>query len=83
MTTTITELRRHLFDLAEKALGGEPVEFSYKGQVLRMTPKKKISKLSRLTPMPVVNPDLSDFDQATRDLYREMEKEWSADWDEL
>ncbi len=83
MTTTITELRRNLFDLADKALGGEPVEFTYKGKVLRMTPKKKISKLSRLTPMPVVNPDLSDLDQAARELYREMEKEWSADWDEL
>jgi antitoxin (DNA-binding transcriptional repressor) of toxin-antitoxin stability system len=66
----------------DTALHGEPVEFTHKGQVIRLVPEQKSSKLSRLTPMQIVNPRTPDLKDAKRALLAEMEKEWTKDWDE-
>lgn len=82
MRVTITRFRQDLFKLAGRALGGEPVEFAYKGVLFRLAPESRPSKLARLTGQTVVAPD-TDFEQANRALLKEMEAEWEKDWSEM
>jgi len=82
MNVTITDLRRNLFKLADRALAGETVEFLYKGVVFRLAPETNRSKLENLSGQPVVAGGV-DLDNATRNLLKEMEAEWEKDWSEL
>ena len=82
MRITITKFRQELFKLADHALAGETVEFTYKGVVFKMVPEAKPSKLAKLTGQTVVAPN-ADLEQSSRDLLREMEAEWEKDWSEL
>ena len=79
MRVTITELRKDLFRIADRALAGEPVEFTYKGVVFKMAPDTRSSKLARLTGQKVVAPG-ADLEKASRRLLKEMEAEWEKDW---
>jgi antitoxin (DNA-binding transcriptional repressor) of toxin-antitoxin stability system len=76
----ITQFRRKLFQLADQALLGEPVEFIHKGVVFKVIPEMKVSKLSRLTQETVVAPG-ANLDMT--ELLKEMEAEWEKDWSEL
>lgn len=80
MPVTITDFRRRLFQLADRALTGEPIEFIHKGVVFKLVPETPPSKLSRLTKETVVAPG-ADLD--TSELLREMEAEWTKDWSDL
>jgi antitoxin (DNA-binding transcriptional repressor) of toxin-antitoxin stability system len=80
MPVTITDFRRRLFQLADQALQGEPVEFTHKGIVFKVIPESPISKLSRLTRETVVVPGAS---LDTTELLKEMEAEWEKDWSEI
>ncbi|MEO7143395.1 MAG: hypothetical protein ABI165_07810 [Bryobacteraceae bacterium] len=82
MKTTITSLRRELFKLADRALEGEPLEFTHRGVVFHVIPENKPSKLARLSASKVVRPG-TDAGQASRELLKEMESEWEKDWSEL
>lgn len=79
MTSTITQFRKELFQMADQALKGEPVEFVYRGVVFKVTPEKKQSKLDKLVGQPVLAPGV-DLEQASRDLMAGMESEWLEDW---
>ena len=80
MSVTISEFRRNLFQLAERAIQGEPVEFTHKGMVLKVVPEIPVSKLSKLTKETVV---ASGASLDTNDLLKEMEAEWEKDWSEI
>jgi antitoxin (DNA-binding transcriptional repressor) of toxin-antitoxin stability system len=80
MPVNITRFRRDLFQLADRALKGEPVEFIHKGVVFKVVPATSTPKLSRLTRETVTAPG-SDLD--TTDLLKEMEAEWQKDWSEI
>ena len=82
MKVTITKLRQDLFKLADQALRGETVEFTYKGVLFRMIPETKPPRLSNLLANKVVAPR-ADLDQSGRELLQEMEAEWEKDWSEL
>lgn len=82
MTATITQFRKELFQMAEHALQGEPVEFVYRGVVFKVTPEKKQSKLDKLVGQPVLAPGV-ELQQAGKDLLAEMESEWLDDWKAL
>lgn len=82
MTATITEFRKELFQLADQALGGEKVEFVYRGVVFKVMPEKKKSKLEKLVGRPVVAPGVN-LEQASKELFAEMEAEWLKDWSAL
>jgi hypothetical protein len=82
MTATITQFRKELFQLADQALKGEPVEFLYRGVVFKVTPEKKQSKLDKLVGQPVVAQGI-DLTQASKELTAEMEADWLKDWSEL
>ena len=78
MEVTITQFRRDLFKLVEKALEGTEVCVSYKGERIKLKPVKKLkSKLDRLTPCDFIN-----FDVPETLLMEEMSKAWEKDWDE-
>jgi hypothetical protein len=79
MNATITQFRKDLFVLADQALNGEPVEFTYRGVVFKVTPEKKQSKLEKLVGQPVVA-DGVDLEQASKELFAGMEAEWLKDW---
>ena len=78
----ITQFRKEIFQLAEQALEGKPVQFVYRGVVFQVTPEKKKSKLDKLVGQPVLAPGV-DLDQASKDLLAEMEESWKEDWSAL
>jgi prevent-host-death family protein len=82
MHVTITKLRQDLFRLMDRALEGEPVQFTHKGVVFRVVPETAPDKLSRLARQTVVASG-GDPPQAGKDLLEEMEAEWQRDWAEL
>jgi len=78
----ITQFRKELFQLADQALNGEPVQFVYRGVVFSVTPESRKSKLDKLVGQPVLAPGV-DLEQASKELLAEMEAEWKQDWSEL
>ncbi len=81
MEVSITQFRRDLFALVNKAMEGDEVWVSHKGQRFRLAPDgKPISRLSRITPLEVINesPRLSDSS-----LQEEMTRAWEKDWSTL
>jgi prevent-host-death family protein len=85
MQVTITKLRQDLFRLIDRALEGEPVEFTHKGVVFQILPESSPDKLARLTRQTVVAaPGVTPTGEAAEtDLLKEMEAEWQKDWAEL
>ena len=79
MSTTITQFRKELFQLADQALKGESVEFLYRGVVFKVTPEKRQSKLENLVGQPVLAAG-ADLENAGKELLAEMESEWMSDW---
>ena len=82
MTATITQFRKDLFHLADQALGGETVAFSYRGVVFHIVPEKKHSKLDKLIGQDVLA-DGADLEKAGKELAAVMEAEWLKDWAEI
>jgi antitoxin (DNA-binding transcriptional repressor) of toxin-antitoxin stability system len=82
MHVTITKLRQDLFRLVDRALEGEPVQFTHKGIVLQIVPESVPDKLGRLTRQSVVAPG-GELGDAGRGLLQEMEAEWQNDWADL
>ena len=80
MAVPITQFRRELFQLADKALEGQSVEFIHKGVVFKVMPETRASKLSRLTHETVLAPE-ANLD--TTELFNEMQEEWEKDWSEI
>lgn len=82
MTATITQFRKDLFLMADSALNGESVAFTYRGVVFRIMPEKKKSKLDNLVGQPVLAEGV-DLEQASKELSAEMEAAWLEDWSDL
>ena len=82
MTATITQFRKELFHLADQAMNGEIVQFTYKGVVFQVKPEKKQSKLAKLVGQPVVAEGV-DLELAGKELSAEMQAEWEKDWSDL
>jgi antitoxin (DNA-binding transcriptional repressor) of toxin-antitoxin stability system len=82
MEVSITQFRRDLFALVNRALEGEEVWVAHRGRRFRIAPDRPSgSRLSRLTPLEVV--DQNAPKQEDRSLQEEMERAWTRDWDEL
>ena len=79
MNVTITQFRKEIFELVNQALHGDEVWVTYKGNRFRITPEiKPGGRLSQITPLEVINPDLSITDNSS--LQEEMERAWEDDW---
>ena len=86
MQVTITEFRNNLFKLVEKVIAGESVEFSHRGATIRLiVPEGRSSKLDRLTPRQIANPDMTEEEHraAERRMQTEMLAEIEKDWAEI
>ena len=78
MELSITEFRRNLFSVVQKAMEGTDVWITHKGRRFCLMPEGKgADKLSRITPMQIVAPgvDLTD-DSWKKELMREWEQKW-------
>jgi prevent-host-death family protein len=85
MKVTISDFRKNLFKLVDEVLAGDNVEILHKGKTIRLVSQIQESKLDRLTPAQILNPDLSGerHARADRELFAETEREWEKDWSEL
>jgi prevent-host-death family protein len=86
MEVPITQFRRDIFSLVNKALEGDEVWVTHKGRRVKIVPEgKPVSRLSRITPMQVmVDPNFDMNDPAFKaEWLAEMEKEWEKDWADL
>jgi antitoxin (DNA-binding transcriptional repressor) of toxin-antitoxin stability system len=82
MEVSITQFRRDLFSLVNRALEGEEVWVAHRGHRFRIVPDRpSASRLSRLTPLEVIDPQSLRLDDSS--LQEEMERAWTRDWDEL
>ena len=77
MTVTISEFRKSLFQLVEKAGQGEKIEFSYKGQMYTVVPQKKRSRLDGLVGLP-----LNGFPPMTAEDFEKFSREEADAWDQ-
>lgn len=83
---TITEFRKNLFKLVERAIAGESVEFTHRGTTIQLViPAGSSSKLERLTPRQVTNTEMSDKQHraAERKMQAEILAEIEKDWAEI
>ncbi len=81
MHVTITEFRRNLFNLVEQAMSGVQVHVTHKGKGFTLKPDDPPGdRLSRITPMNIINGDL---EEASKELFKEMQAEWEKDWADL
>ena len=78
----LSQFRRNLFALVEAAMKGERVSFIPKGVRFRLVPEIETDRLSRLTPLQVLNPRYQDLDDP-KTLQQEMEAAWEEDWSNL
>ncbi len=78
MEVSITQFRREIFSFANQALEGGEVWFTHKGRRLKIVPEgKPVSRLSRITPMQIVNTG----GPSDADILAEMTRAWEADWE--
>jgi antitoxin (DNA-binding transcriptional repressor) of toxin-antitoxin stability system len=82
MEVSVTEFRRNLFQLVNKAMAGDEVWVKYRGERLKLAPEKPLGdKLSRITPMDLINTDGPGLeDESWKD---EMRLEWEKDWETI
>jgi hypothetical protein len=77
MALTISKARQNLFALADAALRGEKVQFTYKGNTFQLVAEKKPSKLARLARTKPL------FTLAEGDSIERIEKDWRKVKDEM
>jgi antitoxin (DNA-binding transcriptional repressor) of toxin-antitoxin stability system len=79
---SITQFRRDLFALVNRALEGEEVWVAHRGRRFRIAPDRPSgSRLSRLTPLEIIDPEAPDLN--TSSPKDEMEQAWTRDWSDL
>lgn len=77
MDVSISRFRSEVFDLVSRAIAGETVVIVHKGERVRVVPERSISKLSRLTPLRIINPTSNpeSEDRMKAEMLREWEDE--------
>jgi antitoxin (DNA-binding transcriptional repressor) of toxin-antitoxin stability system len=80
VTVTVTDFRKNLFQLVERALNGELIEIVHKNRTIRLAPTEPKSKLSRLVQRDTLNCSPDEFEQAVRDQDDELRREWERKW---
>lgn len=79
MNITVTNLRRELFQVLEKARLGEEVIVTHKGTRFRLQPEVPVGKLDRVTALDLPCDDGSDEGWAEAKLG--MQADWEAKWE--
>jgi hypothetical protein len=85
MEVPITQFRREIFALANRALEGETITIAYKGKRLRIVPEtteiNPATRFDRLTPLQIINPEFPNLEDV--DMLPEMQAEWEKDWEDI
>ena len=80
MSMTATELRKKLFPALDLVAGGSPVEFSYKGKMMKIVTEMGTSKLARLRPQSYTLVSEREMESAAEELNNQMQADWMAKW---
>ncbi|MGD0902223.1 MAG: hypothetical protein ABR924_04695 [Terracidiphilus sp.] len=91
MEVPITQFRREIFSLVNQAFDGSEVWITHRGRRLRIVPEgRSASRLSRIVPMEILNPEALDLAGSAGDAglqaeveaepMAEMKKAWESDW---
>ncbi len=80
MTVNTTEFRKNLFTLVDRALRGELIEITHKGQTIRLVPASQPSKMSRLVKRNTIKGSLDDLAKAQQELDDDMRQSWENKW---
>jgi antitoxin (DNA-binding transcriptional repressor) of toxin-antitoxin stability system len=84
MEVSITQFRRRIFELVNQAMDGKEVWVMHKGRRFKVTPETKPgSRLSRITPLKVINLATGSTKRSDRSLQEEMVNAWERDWSDL
>lgn len=83
MEVPITQFRKDIFELANRALEGETIRISYKGRLLLLEPEiKAATRFDKVTKLDFLAPGGSSLiDDA--EMESEMQAEWEKDWKEI
>lgn len=85
MDVSITQFRRDLFELVNRAMEGGEVCVVHRGRRFKIQPlDAPADRLSRITRLPIteaVRP--SDHSERENSLLNEMERSWERDWASL
>jgi len=82
MAIPISQFRREIFELVNRAAQGEEISFTHKGRLFRVCPEvPPAARLERVTPLRVINPAAGALDQ--KDWQQEMIHAWERDWADL
>jgi antitoxin (DNA-binding transcriptional repressor) of toxin-antitoxin stability system len=81
MEVSITQFRREVFDLVNRAMAGSEVWVTHKGRRFRIAPEgQSTSRLSRITPLAVVSAGGLDDAAMKAEMVRGWEKDWERDF---
>jgi prevent-host-death family protein len=82
MEVSISQFRREIFDLVNRAAEGEEISLTHRGRRFRVVPETPAGgRLDRLTPLQVVNPQADSLDD--REWKQAMVQAWERDWADL
>ena len=77
MEISITQFCQKLFEFVTKAMGGEEIWVTHRGRRFRIVPETlPASRLSRVTPLQVINPAVSESSPFLRE---EIKRVWEKD----
>ena len=80
---TATNFRKHLFEVLEQSLHGEPVEITYKGSRLKLTPAPRKSKLENAVRRNALLVDFDSIVESDPELMAQLEEKWRREYEEL
>jgi hypothetical protein len=82
MQLSITQFRKEIFEVVNLAMNGNEVWVTHKGKRFKIAPENEpSSRLSRITPLEVINSDGPELDGQS--LQKEMIAAWENDWSTL
>ena len=79
MQLNATRFRKHLFEVLDHALQGEPAEITYKGAILRLTRPPGGSKLAGAVRRDALLVDPQVIVESDADLLADLDKSWRND----
>jgi antitoxin (DNA-binding transcriptional repressor) of toxin-antitoxin stability system len=79
MTLSITDFRKNLFQVMDRALQGELVEVLHKGNAIRLTATAPKSKLARIVKRKTLLCPPDELERARRELKKEMKRAMAKD----
>jgi antitoxin (DNA-binding transcriptional repressor) of toxin-antitoxin stability system len=78
MEVTATNFRKHLFEVLDQSLNGEPVDIVYKGSRIRLTVPQNTSKLARAVRRETLLVPADSIVESDATLMKKLKKSWAA-----